>query len=117
MSITSKPLGLGANPLNTLSTQLGTLERKLNKLEAQLVKATTQQAAAGNTGIVPQQAAAGNTGIVPQQAAAGNTASCGQPNESSYDYRTDPRSIGDLFEILAGPGTRRPPRARTRRAA
>jgi hypothetical protein len=134
MSITSKPLGLGANPLNVLSNQLGTLERKLNKLEAQLVRAatasapqSTQDSAAtmskwidnqnipaeqksllqgqlaqstatnGNTGIVPT-AASGNAGIVP----------AGHAKSESYDYHKEPRSIGDLWKILAGIGPSTP---------
>jgi hypothetical protein len=119
MSITSKPVGLGAT-FNALGNQLNTLERKLNKLEAQLVRATAAQAATGNTGIVPQQAAGGNTGIVPQQAASGNTgivptAASGNTGivptgagQASYDYQKNPRSINDLFKILAGPGTPTP---------
>jgi hypothetical protein len=99
MSITSKPVGLGANPLSTLSTQLSTLERKLNKLEAQLVRAATASAPQATQAPQTTQgaAAADSTGFIPFKAAPTTPGS----------YQT-PRSLDDIWKMAVGPETPNP---------
>ncbi|KFE71773.1 DUF1521 domain-containing protein [Hyalangium minutum] len=99
MSITSKPVGIGANPLNTLSSQLSTLEGKLNKLEAQLIKAASAQA--------PSTAATGNTGFVPPGATSPGTAAGGNTGFVPPSS-TGPRSLDDLWKMAVGPETPNP---------